>query len=136
MNKSAHGRLRILVVEDNGEIRKILCDLLKSSGYDVEVAADGEDGLALLKADQYNLLITDLGLPGMSGWDLAEASKRYQSDMAIVAISSWQGQNAVLRLAYFGISEVIWKPFRFDQIRTAIDKIFDPDRNKLSANRI
>ena len=119
-------RLSILVVEDNNDIRLILKDLLTASGYDVSVAEDGETGLSYLQNDTFDLMITDLGLPGMSGWELSQASKRYQSNMPILAISSWQGKDAKEKIGDFGIFRVIWKPFRFKQIQDAIADVMLP----------
>jgi CheY-like chemotaxis protein len=126
MTDNRQHRLSILVVEDNSDIRLILKDLLMAIGYDVSVAEDGEAGLSHLQNSTFDLMITDLGLPGMSGWDLARASKRYQSNMPILAISSWQGKGAEEKIGEFGIFQVIWKPFRFNQIQDAIDKIVLP----------
>lgn len=123
MTENRHRRLRILVVEDNDDIRQVMKDLLTSYDYEVLVAEDGESGLVRLQNDIFDLLITDLGLPGMSGWDLSKASKRYQSDMPILAISSWQGKEAELKIGEYGICKVIWKPFRFSQIREAIENL-------------
>ena len=123
MNNNEHPGTRILVVDDNEDIRRIMEDLLKANNFYVDVAADGESGLVYLQNNQYDLLITDLGLPGMSGWDLAIASKRYQTRMPVLAISSWQGKDAEEKIVKYGICQVIWKPFRFDQIHDAINAL-------------
>ncbi len=115
--------LRILVVEDDGNIRRIMKDLLSMSGHDVYVAADGEIGLKYLQSDTFDLLITDLGLPGITGWDLARASKRYQVDVPIISISSWQGKEAEEKTREYGIDIAIWKPFRIDQVHQAINRL-------------
>lgn len=116
--------LRILVVEDNDDIRQVMADLLKVLGYHVDEAKDGENGLACLQQSNYDLLITDLGLPGLSGWDLARSSKRYQLNMSILAISSWQGQEALKKIDEYGIAAVIWKPFKFSQLKEAIENLY------------
>jgi DNA-binding response OmpR family regulator len=116
-------KLHILVVEDDLEIQQTLKELLTLYGHTLIVVTDGEKGLAELKSTPFDLMITDLGLPGMSGWDLAKASERYQTLMPIVAISSWQGNEAVEKIAKYGIDIMIWKPFRFDQILDAIDRL-------------
>jgi DNA-binding response OmpR family regulator len=121
-NKSSRS-LRILVVEDDGNIRRIMKDLLSMSGHNVYVAADGETGLDYLQSDTFDLIITDLGLPGINGWDLARASKRYQIDVPIISISSWQGKEAEEKTREYGIDIAIWKPFRIDQVHQAIDSL-------------
>jgi len=115
--------LHILVVEDDLEIQQTLKELLTLYGHTLVVVGDGETGLVELKFRAFDLMITDLGLPGMSGWDLAMASERYQTSMPIVAISSWQGNEAVDKIAKCGIDVIIWKPFRFNQILDAIDRL-------------
>lgn len=121
MQDTSSRRLRILVVEDDGNIRRIMKDLLTMNGHDVYDAADGESGLKYLQSDTFDLIITDLGLPGINGWDLARASKRYQIDVPIISISSWQGKEAEEKTKEYGIDIAIWKPFRIDQVYQAID---------------
>lgn len=120
MEETRHRRLRILVVEDNDDIREIIKDLLDSAGYNVYTARDGESGLACIQHEDYDLMITDLGLPGLSGWELAKASKRYQANMPVLAISSWQGKDAIAKISEYGIVKVIWKPFRLSKIEETI----------------
>lgn len=132
--KSTQSRaVKILVVEDDTNIRNVMRDLLKMHGYEVYLAADGENGLKYLQSDTYDLLISDLGLPGISGWDLARAARRHQADIVIMVISSWQGKKAEQKMAECGIDKVIWKPFRFDEIITAINKLGLPGARKSPA---
>jgi DNA-binding response OmpR family regulator len=112
--------LRVLVVEDDVNIRRVMKELLSLRGHEASLAADGECALKQLQSESFDLMITDLGLPGITGWELARASKRYQTDMPIIAISSWQGKEAEARIGEYGIDIMIWKPFRFDQILEAI----------------
>jgi DNA-binding response OmpR family regulator len=123
MFENSHRKLRILVVEDDGNIRRIMKDFLSMDGHDVYIAADGESGLKYLQSEEFDLIITDLGLPGMNGWDLARASKRYQIDVPVISISSWQGKEAEQKTKECGIDVAIWKPFRIDQVHQAIDSL-------------
>ena len=72
---------RILIVEDDTGVREILGDLLKSGQTIVNLVADGEQAVIHLQNHHYDLIITDLGLPGISGWDVADAARRYQGDL-------------------------------------------------------
>lgn len=123
MQNMSTRKLRILVVEDDANILRIMKDLLTMSGHEVFVAADGEIGLKYLQSDTFDLMITDLGLPGINGWDLARASKRYQIDVPVISISSWQGKEAEEKTREYGIDIAIWKPFRIDQVHQAIDSL-------------
>jgi DNA-binding response OmpR family regulator len=111
----------VLIVEDDKSIRKILQDLLIMEKHNVVSAGNGEAALKLLQSKRFDVMITDLGLPGMTGWDLSRAARRHQPDIYIITISSWRGQETEKKTAECGVDVAIWKPFRFDQIIEAIN---------------
>lgn len=117
---------KILIVEDDDSIRFMLRDLLQMNHYDVYVSADGENALKYLQSENFDLLMTDLGLPGISGWELAVISRRYQTAIRVLAITSWQGREEENKVSESGIDLIVWKPFRFEEILTAIDQLFPP----------
>ena len=102
-------------------IREVLKDLLETDRTEVCLAADGESAMTSLTSDSFDLLITDLGLPGMSGWEVAIMARRYQTDLRIVAITSWRGPEVEERLSESELDAVIWKPFRLDNVRETLD---------------
>ncbi|MDD4050758.1 MAG: response regulator [candidate division Zixibacteria bacterium] len=114
---------RVLVVDDDPSIRQVMNDLLTLAGYTVATANDAETALTIIEKNAFEMLITDLGLPQMDGWDLAVAARRFQPNLGILAISSWQGTDAATRMVEHGIDLVVWKPFRFDQIKEAIGRM-------------
>jgi DNA-binding response OmpR family regulator len=114
---------KILVVDDDPSIRQVMTDLLTLAGYVVTTADDAESALALIEKNPFEMLITDLGLPQMDGWQLSVAARRCQPNLGILAISSWQGTDAEARMSEHGIDLIVWKPFRFDQIKEAIDRM-------------
>jgi len=67
---------RVLVVDDNSAVRDVWCDTLSLLGYEVMPAEDGPTALAHFDTAAYDLVLTDLLMPGMSGWQLAEAIRR------------------------------------------------------------
>lgn len=75
-------QLRILLVDDLGEVRKALGALLRGAGYAVSVADSGEAALAALERHGADLLLTDLHMPGMSGWELVRAVRARRSTNA------------------------------------------------------
>ncbi len=62
---------RVLVVEDDADARRLICHRLKRAGHDVEEAATGEGALRLLSQSEYQLVMLDVVLPGISGWEVA-----------------------------------------------------------------
>ena len=65
-------KMKVLVVDDDQEMRDMLCSFLTYRGYSVKIAQDGIKGLAELEKDLYDLLITDIYMPGMGGLELLE----------------------------------------------------------------
>ncbi|WP_051933118.1 response regulator [Massilia sp. BSC265] len=80
---------RILVVEDNPDALDMLCELLKMLGQDPQGAGDGEEAIGLLAEQEFDVLLTDIGLPGMSGIDLAVQAKHRQPALKIVFASGY-----------------------------------------------
>ncbi|MCP4567670.1 MAG: response regulator [FCB group bacterium] len=119
----AKNPIRILIVEDDESIRSVLNDLLTTDKTELFLAPDGESAVPYLEAGQIDLLITDLGLPGMSGWEVAITAKRYLSDLRIVAITSWRGPEVEQRLAESDLDAVIWKPFKLKHVCETLDHI-------------
>ena len=84
------GRHRILVVDDEEEVREILAETLEDFGYHVVTAGSGEEALPILRTDHdVALVITDVRMPGMSGLDLADEIRRRWPGMKIVLISGY-----------------------------------------------
>lgn len=79
---------RILVVEDEPELARTLCDLLSGEGYGVEVAPDGPTGMAKAVAEPFDLVILDLFLPGKNGLDICRELRQQGKDLAILMVAA------------------------------------------------
>jgi len=135
MTEKQGNGLNVLIVEDDKSIRKILQDLLIMEKHNVVLAESGETALKLLQSKRFDVMITDLGLPGITGWDLSRAARRHQPDIYIITISSWRGQETEKKTAECGVDIAIWKPFRFDQIIEAINNVRLSSPAKSRANK-
>jgi signal transduction histidine kinase/CheY-like chemotaxis protein/GAF domain-containing protein len=113
--------LRLLVVDDDARVRSVLADLLTADGHLVETAASGEDALSALEraARLPDLVVTDVAMPGMSGWMLAEEVRRKAPHMGIILVSGWAATSAAETLAALRATFVM-KPFRAEEIRQAV----------------
>ncbi|HHX43458.1 MAG TPA: response regulator [Chloroflexi bacterium] len=116
----AGGGQRILVVDDEGEICQMLTRLLEGEGYRVAVALDGQTALALCAAEGFDLVITELGMPDMSGWELADTLRRQCPDTRVLLMSGWELDVDGERLGQYNVHEVLHKPF---EIRTLLDAV-------------
>lgn len=78
---------RILLVDDNTVVRDMLVDLVAALGYRADAAANGEQALALFDRGQYSIVLTDLVMPGMSGWDVLAALRQRDPQLPVVIIT-------------------------------------------------
>jgi DNA-binding response OmpR family regulator len=82
-------RPRILVVDDDPAVRSMLYDLLSETGYDVDTAADGVEGLLLFELVRQDLVILDLVMPRMAGWELADRVCEIDAHVPLVALTGF-----------------------------------------------
>ncbi len=109
-------KARILVIEDEEDVRQLLFDILSSEGHDVEVASDGIQGLDIFRGSDFDLVCTDLGMPKVSGWQVAEEIKRIGRRVPVAIITGWDVNIMESELREKAISFVIQKPFQVKQV--------------------
>ena len=85
----APGPLRVLVIDDEEPFRLSLYTALHREGHFVAVAASGEEGLRLFRISRFDVVLTDLGMPGLSGWQVAQAVKQMRRRTPVVLITGW-----------------------------------------------
>jgi signal transduction histidine kinase/CheY-like chemotaxis protein len=107
--------LAILVIDDEPEVRQVLVDLLTRRGHTIVAEPDGPSGLARLGERPFDLVITDLGMPGLSGWDVAAMVKR-QGKTPVALITGWSDQLDIDEARVRQVDYIIPKPFRLEQI--------------------
>ena len=116
-------QLKILVVDDEEFVRDLLRELLESEGCAVSTAVGGQEVLALYESRQFDAVFTDVGMPGMSGWELAGAIRRQISDMPIAVITGWGEAVASNEQKEAGVNWVVAKPFTADRIFELVREI-------------
>jgi signal transduction histidine kinase/ActR/RegA family two-component response regulator len=115
------GSARILVVDDEEELANMLADILRLVGGHVpEVMTDARAALDRLATDPPDLLFTDLGMPVLSGWDLAAQARALHPGLPVVLVTGWGHQLDPERVRESGVVGVVAKPYRIDDIRKAI----------------
>jgi CheY-like chemotaxis protein len=115
-SSSENGKLRVLVVDDDENIREILKDLLLMSGHHVILCSNGEEALQSFYEEEFDLVITDLGMPGISGWEVTKRIKRTHPQKPVVIISGWGAQLSEEEIRSSQVDLVLPKPFNLDQI--------------------
>ena len=115
---------RILVVEDESALRRLLMESLEEAGHQVDAVASAEAAEAWLEAPvSWDLIVTDLSLPGGSGLDLARAARAGRPDLPIQLVTAWGLDVNGEVLAAHGVSAVLTKPFRRESLYAALEQL-------------
>ncbi len=115
---------RILVVDDDELMRSFLSSVLREEGYGVEEARNGTEGLAKLPGSDFELVITDLRMPDMSGLALLQEGKKARSDVRWIIITAYGSIGSAVEAMKAGASDYLTKPFRDpDELRRVIGRV-------------
>ena len=117
---SASPGARVLVIEDEPYVHDVLKELLVAEGYVVIEARDGAEGLARCETEPVDLVLSDIFLPGMSGWDVAAACRDRFPTVPVGLITGWGNQLDPEKLAQHRIRCVLTKPFVMDDVLRAV----------------
>ena len=127
---------RIIVIDDEGDVRVVVKEVLNRAGYEVEVASDGREGLEMLKANGADLVITDIIMPGQDGISVLYEIRESHPGMPVIVISG--GGNiapmeyepvAIKTTAYLasaseaGANLTLTKPFSREELLDAVSKV-------------
>lgn len=114
--------LRLLLVDDHADTRRILSRLLGKCGHDVSTADSGQSALKLMETERFDVLVSDIGLPDSSGYELVREAKRRQP-MQGIALSGFGMEEDVRRSLEAGFDYHLTKPVEFQELRTLLQKI-------------
>ena len=108
--------LRVMVVDDEPAVRELLRDILVSLGHEPEIFPSGGEALERYAPGLFDLVFTDLGMPGMTGWELSRAIRARDADVAIAMITGWGAEVGPDALAAAGGDAVVGKPFSIEDV--------------------
>jgi signal transduction histidine kinase/ActR/RegA family two-component response regulator len=118
-----HNQPKILVVDDEEAVRELLRDLLESEGFRVYLAPGSREALSLFEVNQFDGIFTDVGMPGMSGWELAHAIRERNDTIPIAVITGWGEAVGSDEQKEARVDWVITKPFRAERISELAEEI-------------
>ena len=116
------GKARVLVVEDDDSVRESIKDILAENGYDASVASDGTAGIARVERDSPDLVLLDLKLPGVDGFEVCRRIRQF-SHVPLIAVSGLSPLEDRTRFLDGGGNDYITKPFKPDELRFRIGPI-------------
>ncbi len=125
----------ILVVDDDENIRDTLYDLL-SAEHDCQTAETAEQALARLEVDSYDVVLTDISMPGLSGLELLGTVRQKYPDTPVIIISGISDQEHAQGLIRLGAFEYLLKPFRIEVVEKSVKRALDRRRNLLKASGV
>ena len=108
--------LRCLVVDDEPEVGTVLGDVLKTGGHRVVVLTDGAEAIARLRAEPFDLVFTDLAMPRVSGWQVAQAAKAVAPGMPVVLVTGFGVQLSAEERQTHGVDLVVVKPLKIKDV--------------------
>ena len=118
-------KARILVIDDEELVRSVLCRTLAQADHQVTLAEDGRKGVQLFKEGTFDIVLTDLGMPGVSGWEVCRMIKGISPHTPVGMITGWGGEKSHDKMEEVGLDFFISKPFDFTQILNVVTEIME-----------
>jgi DNA-binding response OmpR family regulator len=124
--KTSPGKKRVLVVDDDNEIVESVRYALESKGYDVLVARDGNQGLAMAEREDPDLVILDMMMPKRSGFLVLERLRRTRPvPLRVVMITANEGSRHKAYAEMLGVDDYIRKPFAMDRLMESVTRLLE-----------
>lgn len=115
---------RILVVDDEPQLVRMLATMLRLEGFEAILAGSGEEALALLAAEPVDLLITDVGMgPSMNGWELAQRARSDRPGLPVILATGWGATIDPESARERGICAILSKPYRRADLQAVLDRV-------------
>lgn len=124
-NDTAH----VLVVDDEGAIRYSVSKTLQRIGYEVDEASTGEDALDLMQQRQYEVVLTDIRMPGITGVELLKRIKDVSPDAIVILLTGYASLGTAVESLRLGAHDYLIKPSSSQDIRTSVMKGVERARN-------
>jgi len=131
---------RVLLAEDDLELRELLAFVLRADGHEVVEARDGNELLEILTegmqrgaaCEPFSLVVSDVRMPGLTAFDVLTRLQRALVDTPVILITAFGDQTTHLRAQRMGASRVFDKPFDFDDLRAAVHETLHQQRRRAS----
>lgn len=123
-------KAKILVIEDERSMREILKMLLEGEGYGVVTATDGLNGLAWIEKDIFDIVITDIKMPGADGFGILKRTLDVSPETLVIMITAFGTMEAAVEAMKMGAYDYVHKPFKIDEIRLIVKNALDKRRLK------
>ena len=114
---------KILIVDDEQFVRDLLEKVLRRRGHDVVVVGDADQALKALEAAEFDLLLTDVVMPGMDGFDLLRRVKSAYPQIKVIVLTGYARKQSISDFLLYGADEYLAKPFQVHELLAAVDRV-------------
>lgn len=114
--------IKILLVDDDAALRRILQFKLVQRGFEVTAAANGDEALSLVRSNRYDLILSDMKMPKVTGIELLEQARKLQPDIHVILMTAFAAVPQAVQAVKLGAFDYLTKPFEDEQLFSAIDK--------------
>jgi DNA-binding NtrC family response regulator len=125
LSQESRASRRVLVVEDEVDLRDLLVEYFRGRGHQVTGAADGRTAVATLEREAFDLVITDLQLPGIDGLGVLSAARRLHPGTYVVIVTGFASLDSAIQAVRLGAYDYLTKPFSLGQIDVVLRRIDD-----------
>jgi DNA-binding NtrC family response regulator len=115
-----NGKRRILIIEDDEEMGFLLKDCMDEEGYETDTVNNGSEAFRKLAKEIFDVVITDVRMPGLTGLDILPGIKKLQPEISIVVITAFGSEEVHRRALERGASAYLEKPIRLNELRRLI----------------
>jgi CheY-like chemotaxis protein len=116
--------VRILVADDEPLMRNLILRILESEGYQVTLASSGTEALEHLRKEKYDILLSDIKMPGLNGIDLLKNVKASFEDMVVIMMTGYGEAYSIKQALMDGADEYITKPFKNQEISLIVERAY------------
>ncbi len=111
---------KILVLEDNAQLNKTICDYLDRSGYETVRCLDSSSAFNIIYGNDFDLIISDIMMPGIDGFDFAKSIRNYNENIPILFISALEDISSKKKAYGIGVDDYLTKPFSLEELRLKV----------------
>jgi len=122
---------RVLIADDEDIIRETISDVLSKGGAITVMARDGEEAVAMIQAQQFDMVLSDIKMPYKSGYEVFAAANEVQDHCPVILITGfgYDPEHSIVRASGEGLAGVLFKPFKVEQLLEMIDKALTAERD-------
>ena len=127
-------KIKILIVEDEVAIREGLIDVFVYHGYEINSSGNGKEGLQKALSGQYDLVLLDVMLPGLNGFEICNRIREHDRDQAIIMLTAKSSDEDIIEGLSLGADDYVAKPFSIAQLVLRVQAVLRRTRSVIESN--